>query len=96
MAAGRMPIRRQPPLKVASTWISTLLGKARIFEPWLRLRSIEPEADLGEVGHEDIGEIDHHGAAAHGVDAEDRQGHQDRVGVVLLDRLLQRRARRAR
>ena len=29
-----------------------------------------------------------------GVDAEDRQRHQDRVGVVLLDRLLQRRARR--
>ena len=29
-----------------------------------------------------------------GADAQDRQGHQDRVGVVLLDRLLQGRARR--
>ena len=53
----------------------------------------EPEAELGEVGQEDVGEVDHQ-AAALGADAQDRQGHQDRVGVVLLDRLLQRRARR--
>ena len=51
------------------------------------------EADLGEVGQEDVGEVDHQRRRL-GADAEDRQGHQDRVGVILLDRLVQRRARR--
>ena len=52
------------------------------------------EAELGEVGQEDVGEVDQH-ACRRVVDAHDRQGQQDRVGVVLLDRLLQRRARGA-
>ena len=33
-------------------------------------------------------------ALAAGVDAQDRQRHQDRVGIVLLDRLVERRAGR--
>ena len=51
-----------------------------------------PQAELGEVGHEDVGQVDQRRAAAHGVERDDRQGHQHRVGVVLLDRLVERRA----
>ena len=52
------------------------------------------QAELSEVGHEDVGEIDQDGASAHHIQGDDRQGHEDRVGVILLDGLVQRRARR--
>ena len=53
-----------------------------------RPAAVEPaEAELGEVGEEDVGEVDHDAPVVGVVDADDRQGHQDRVGVVLLDRL---------
>src|SRR5262249_54928753 len=48
------------------------------------------QAELGEVGQEDVGEVDQDRAAARLVQGDDRQGHQDRVGVVLLDRLVER------
>ena len=80
-------------MKVASTSSSMLLGKPLTLAQLLRLRSSMPRSELGEVGHEDVGEVDHGRAASHRVDGDDRQGHQDRVGVVLLDRLVQRRAR---
>ncbi len=47
------------------------------------------EAELGEVGEVDIGQVDHDRMAG-GVDALNRQGHQDRVVVILLDRLVER------
>ncbi len=50
------------------------------------------ERKLGEVGEEDIRQVDHHAHPAAGVEADDRQGHQDRVGIVLPHRLLDRRA----
>src|SRR5262249_36321847 len=44
------------------------------------------DAELGEVGHEDVAQVDEDALAA-GVDAADLQGHQHRVGVGGLDRL---------
>ena len=42
-------------MKVASTSSSMLLGKPLTLDHWLRLRSIDAQAELGEVGHEDVG-----------------------------------------
>ena len=52
------------------------------------------ELELGEVGQEDVRQVDHHGVAVGVVDADDRQGQQHRVEVILLDRPLHRRAGR--
>ncbi len=50
------------------------------------------QADLGEVREEDLIQVDEH-ALAGGVDGDDGQGHQDRVGVVELDGFFEGRAR---
>ena len=65
----------------------------RILNQRERLSIERAEADLGEVGQENIGEIDHQ-CLTLGVDRQDRQGNEDRVGVVLLDGLIERRAGR--
>ena len=47
------------------------------------------EAELREVGHEDVGEIDDGRSHRH---RPNRQSQDHRIGIVLLDRLAQRRA----
>ena len=86
-----MPVRRPPPVKVASTSSSMLSGKPLTLLQLAAAAVEHAQAELGEVGHEDVGEVDHD-RALHRVDRDDRQRHQDRVGVVLLDRLVERRA----
>ena len=49
------------------------------------------DAELGEVGHEDVVEVDEDAAVA-GMDAANAQGHQHRVGVGRFDGLGDRRA----
>ena len=51
--------RRPPPPKVASTSSSMLFGKPLTLCQLVRLRSSDAEAELGEVGQEDVGQVDH-------------------------------------
>ena len=87
-----MPCAGPPPPKVVSTSSSMLSGKPLTLLQLAAAAVEHAQAELGEVGHEDVGEVDQDRAALHRVHRDDRQRHQDRVGVVLLDRLVERRA----
>ena len=65
-AGGRRRTAHAPALKVASTWSSRLFGNALILCQDVRLRSMRAEAELGEVGQEDVGQVDHDRLAARG------------------------------
>src|SRR5262249_24925790 len=49
------------------------------------------QIELGEIGHEDVGKIDQD-RTLHRVHRNDRHRQQDRVGVILFDRFVDRRA----
>ena len=57
---------RPLPLNVAATSSSTLRGNALILCQVLRLASKEPQAQLGEIGHEDVVEVDQDRVAGRG------------------------------
>ena len=52
------PPRRPPPLKVASTSSSMLFGNALDLVPAAPAAVEQAQAELGEVGQEDVGEVD--------------------------------------
>ena len=53
------------------------------------------QAKLGKVGHEYVGKVNQGRAPFHRIERDDWQRHQDRVGIILLDRLIESRASRS-
>ena len=61
-----------------------VVGKALHLRPLAAAAIDRAHADLGEVGHEDIGKIDQDGVAVHRIERDDRQRHEHRIGEILL------------
>src|SRR5262249_32271597 len=61
-----------------------VLGERLDLAPGAAAAVERAEVELGEVGHEDVGQVDEHALPA-GVDAADGDGQQHRVGVGGLD-----------
>ena len=93
-AVARRPCtsRRPPPLQGRLDLELHVVVEALDLAPAAPAAVEHAQVELGEVGHEDVGEVDQDRAALHRVHRDDRQRHQDRVGVILLDRLVERRA----
>ena len=71
-----------------------VVGEALDLGPATAVAVEHSQPELREVGHEDVGKVDQGRAAAHRIERDDRQCHQDRVGVILPDGLVERRAGR--